>query len=721
MNYEPLRLSGSPAKSTRIVEGPSSPTKSVSLDMDETSPVETDFLAGTGSARRTNFFDDSSIDELEKRESLSLSLNDPRKTTPTKTSRKNSFIRKEVDYLGTRSDEYNYACGSDERKKTDTGGSSTPTTKVISNLNRSSGISSIHAPSAGASKENLIDKHAQQPSRPETGMEIRAGSAGCDNNNFRISGAFEDDPSTELQTLDSKTDDRILGVHAITLQALLRDEEALNASASASTRGKSVSSDLAGLKTDPALTTPRTDSAMLPAGASQQDSSPPQEKKKVLLVPPPIDTTGQPRTRHLKPKTPYPFYHRKGNALFRPSPLSAEPDDQFSSADSPSRQVVLEIRLRRREGVYAPRVSRITIPSVAQLAQNNEDQENEKHASSTTPSSSSSSFAGRMKTTTSSSPNHPFTTDASLADALRTEYAHLAGPWAIRVFSARTLRRMDVLAPASAGAAAGGAGHIRLAGTELLRLVRRPKSGKRESYWANWCVRVAERVRSAASGLAGRSMSSMRVRDAAADNGFSANSLYDQRRWSTGTPRTPTPGGGFPVRVEGIGTRRTPPSRASSGVFAGGSSATWDPADHQMDSTRVRAPSHSAGYRYSFLSPLSSTAVDGAASAAERGGGLASPASPPPDDTASDNQVTALTIEFVESWSGLRIATALLLVLVLALAGIALWTVLGKGVMAAGWQGQGARVGTGVLVGGVVLMVGWTLVGAWIGASWCVV
>ncbi|KAK8236581.1 transcription factor IIIC subunit delta N-term-domain-containing protein [Phyllosticta capitalensis] len=719
MNYEPLRLSGSPAKSTKIVEGPSSPTKSICLDMDETSPIETDFLAGTGSARRTNFFDDSSSDELEKRESLSLSLNDPRKMTP-KSNKSDNLSRKEANHLGASPDEYNHVRGSNGKMRADAERSPTPGTKIMSDLHRSSGVSSILVPSGAASKENLLDKTPQRPSRPGTGMETRGGSTGYDNNKFRISGVFEDGPSEELQTLDSKTDDRILGVHAITLQALLRDEEALQASASASTRCKSVSSDLAGLKTDPALTTSRADSAMLTgAVSSQQDSSPPQEKKKVLLIPPPIDTTGQPRTKHSKPKTPYPFYHRKGNALFRPSPLSA-PDDQFSSeTEIPSRQVILEIRLRRREGVYAPRVSRISIPSRTQLSRD-QSQLNEKQPS-TTPSSSSSSLTKRLKDGTSpSGPSHPFTTDASLADALRTEYAHLAGPWPIRFFSARTLSRMDVVVSSVAGAAAGGPEHIDMAGTELLRLVRRPKKGIKDSHWVNWCVRIGERVRAAAAGPAGRSFSAMRVGDAAAENGFSTNSLHNQRRWSTGTPRTPTPGGGFPVRVDGMGTRRTPPSRASSGVFAGGSSATWDAADHMEGRDRDTLRSNT-NYRYSFLSPHSSTAVDATLSAAERGSGGPDESSPSPDDAASENQITALTVEFIESWSGVRIALALLLVLLLALAGIALWTVLGKGVMAEGWQGQGARVGTGVLVGGVVLMVGWTLVGAWVGASWCVV
>ncbi|KAL1646366.1 hypothetical protein SLS58_003326 [Diplodia intermedia] len=79
------------------------------------------------------------------------------------------------------------------------------------------------------------------------------------------------------------------------------------------------------------------------------------------------------------------------------------------------------------------------------------------------------------------------------------------------------------------------------------------------------------------------------------------------------------------------------------------------------------------------------------------------------------------TLEFVEGWSVARILTAVLLVLLLAAAGIVLWTLFGTGALVDGFRGSGARVGTAVLIGAGVLFFGWTLVLAWMGVSWCVV
>lgn len=96
-------------------------------------------------------------------------------------------------------------------------------------------------------------------------------------------------------------------------------------------------------------------------------------------------------------------------------------------------------------------------------------------------------------------------------------------------------------------------------------------------------------------------------------------------------------------------------------------------------------------------------------------------------------------LEFVVSWSARRISIALLLVILLAILANLLWVFLGKqttpgggggggggwpdvfgGPATAGFKGAGDRVGTGVLVGVLVLLIGLTAFGGWLGISWLV-
>lgn len=110
-----------------------------------------------------------------------------------------------------------------------------------------------------------------------------------------------------------------------------------------------------------------------------------------------------------------------------------------------------------------------------------------------------------------------------------------------------------------------------------------------------------------------------------------------------------------------------------------------------------------------------------------------------------------VAVEFVEGWSVRRIALAVILVVVLSVAATVLWTTFGveasfvarggsssgdgsgngngedvfggKGTREAlegGFRGAGTRVGTGVLLGLLVLFLGWTGVGAWVVLSWLV-
>ncbi|KAF2088513.1 hypothetical protein K490DRAFT_10469, partial [Saccharata proteae CBS 121410] len=73
---------------------------------------------------------------------------------------------------------------------------------------------------------------------------------------------------------------------------------------------------------------------------------------------------------------------------------------------------------------------------------------------------------------------------------------------------------------------------------------------------------------------------------------------------------------------------------------------------------------------------------------------------------ASDEEAADIaTLEFIEGWSVGRICFAMFLALLLSAAGVLLWTFLGTGALVSGFRGAGARVGTAVLIGVLVLML----------------
>ncbi|KAL8775553.1 MAG: hypothetical protein Q9209_000049 [Squamulea sp. 1 TL-2023] len=97
-----------------------------------------------------------------------------------------------------------------------------------------------------------------------------------------------------------------------------------------------------------------------------------------------------------------------------------------------------------------------------------------------------------------------------------------------------------------------------------------------------------------------------------------------------------------------------------------------------------------------------------------------------------------VALELVEGWNMRKIGFALSLVVVLSLLGTLLWTFLGVNggvrlqndatvgypvelrMMSAGFRQAGTRVQTGLALGILVLLLGWTGVGAWILLSWLV-
>ena len=93
-------------------------------------------------------------------------------------------------------------------------------------------------------------------------------------------------------------------------------------------------------------------------------------------------------------------------------------------------------------------------------------------------------------------------------------------------------------------------------------------------------------------------------------------------------------------------------------------------------------------------------------------------------------------LEFVLSWSILRLSLALILVLVASVAAVLLWTLLGQSrtfmnpdsfnldgtmIQNGGFRGAGDRVGAGVVMGICVLLIGLSSMAGWMGLSWLVI
>lgn len=78
---------------------------------------------------------------------------------------------------------------------------------------------------------------------------------------------------------------------------------------------------------------------------------------------------------------------------------------------------------------------------------------------------------------------------------------------------------------------------------------------------------------------------------------------------------------------------------------------------------------------------------------------------------------TIAGLEFVEGWSWMRILAVTVVLLLLAVAATAVWVCLGPG----GFDEVGRRVGTGLVVGILVLLIGLIGVGGWVWVSWLIV
>lgn len=103
-----------------------------------------------------------------------------------------------------------------------------------------------------------------------------------------------------------------------------------------------------------------------------------------------------------------------------------------------------------------------------------------------------------------------------------------------------------------------------------------------------------------------------------------------------------------------------------------------------------------------------------------------------PENSRGEDLREKVALELMEGWCIRKIAFAFLLVVVASLAATLLWTLLGVGryryfqchcrlrKSQDGFRGAGGRVEAGAMLGALVLLLGWTGVGAWILLSWLV-
>jgi len=291
----------------------------------------------------------------------------------------------------------------------------------------------------------------------------------------RSTGYSYRDSSIERQSpMPASKVDQILGAHAIaheiTLQALMRDEDALDRSLQSfapvqpSERGSLLPASLR--LNDPRSPRDRTFSTPLPAGS-----------KKVQVLPPPIDTSATKRSLPADlVRTPYPStpdrVHRKNHG--RSSPL-AVPNILGAAED------VLTLSIRRSSSYGVRRVTSLTIPAGNDF--------------------------GALGSRVGEKAPQPTATDfddEQLFKQLRLGYRELGG--FLRFLSARSLARIVVSGPATKRADAGygwlhqprsprSLAYRGLSDTfseeRIMQHYRKPRLGRSRYAFVHWAHRLA--------------------------------------------------------------------------------------------------------------------------------------------------------------------------------------------------------------------------------------
>ncbi|KAK4991895.1 hypothetical protein LTR50_001514 [Elasticomyces elasticus] len=438
-----LRLSESPGRSPRIAQGLTSPVRSIRPEMVMNPFMESIHQQDLG-LRTTGFFDDTSDEdaadpaESHKMES-DVDILPGRRTFAGKQ-------RKSETYLGSRPGQFVSQC---EEKHASTPSDIaaylrlTPATPLEPR--------STHAGSSGTSFDGSVDELPAAAVRPRRNVLPQDRHGQVRERSPRSSTAMERDERLAVAPTPSKAE-QILGAHAITLQALLRDEEALQ-------------------NTTNSLTPPRMAErtsrfSVEPTNHRIRSTSAPQAKK-VSLAPPPIDTTKQRQFPENFVRTPYPFPAENRQSLRKPSPLAT------NSVDIPPLDFVLTLSIRRANRNSRPRIAKMMIPTDSYFVavKNTTNGEREKH------------FNGLDFD------------DAQFFRQLRTRYRDLTGPY--RFLSARSLSSIainsskpDIMSGAHRLSLSPGVGDS-YSEDKLLQNYLDPSKSKARYAWVHWAHRLA--------------------------------------------------------------------------------------------------------------------------------------------------------------------------------------------------------------------------------------
>ena len=580
-------LADSPASSPKIVEGPDSPVKSIHLEMELNSAEEdpgmrtTDFLDNTSDSEPSDHATTGGIPI--KRHSIGSSVQGLYNGSQGSLSH--------LKHLGE------YSSDSSKLRQyleiTSTGADESSTSQFI--------------PSPRSFDEGIIEARPVSMRDPGPGRLVNHVSP-------RASSHMENQYGPSA----SSKSQQILEVHAITLQALTRNDEPMLTASPRMSKDRQSAFDV----------------------KEPRHLPPTKPTKRVTVIPPPIsisDPTGQSPLNITR--TPYPFTHRK---VFPPmSPVSE------SSEDTISRESVLSVCVRRNNANRPARVSRMVLPKSADLRSPNmtSPEKNEKHFESLDYD------------------------DSHFFQQLRSEYSKLRGPF--RFLSAQTLQRITVEYFGHRSGRPVQCGSCDHAGSEAMRSprllafkgladtfseeklmehYRNPKAGRARYSWVHWAHRIAASTTPALLKI----------------------------------PITPPP----------------PGSAATDGTFEdegkGASNSNNNNGSGNGNDANEASKAKEAADNYDV-------------------------------DSGETAENSGVGIEYIEDWSIPRIASALAVILLLAIAATLLWIFLGVGpalangdIVTGGLRNAGERVVTGLVFGVFVFLIGLVAVLAWVWVSWLV-
>ncbi|KAK5684368.1 hypothetical protein LTS10_004236 [Elasticomyces elasticus] len=441
-DHEGVRLSNSPRRSPAITHAITSPVRSVYPEMQGMDSIHSQPDFGL---RTADFFEDTSEDESAILPVEGGDAGDGgvpgRRAKGSK--RRQSLVDSQT--LASRCEPKRVSLPPDEGYQR---------LATLPGMNEKSGFTDSPGTSFHGSVDELLPVE-QRSSPPRFSRPAYVSSGRTPRGSSQL-----ERPEDYQSPMPSSKVDQILGAHAIaheiTLQALMRDEEALDRSLQSFAP---LNSEYRASMLPPSLRVHDPRSPRNATFASPQSAT----SKKVHMVPPPIDTSASRRSLPADlVRTPYPAtpdrIHRKDFGHSPPSALLSSPSSATESE--------LTLSIRRANAHSLPRVTSLTIPASNDFSaiRSRSDGTKEKHFKAL-------DFD-----------------DEELFRQLRKRYRQLSGP--MLFLSARSLRRIVVSGPATKAADAGGLSDT-FSEEKILQHYRKPALGRQRYAFVHWAHRLA--------------------------------------------------------------------------------------------------------------------------------------------------------------------------------------------------------------------------------------